>query len=509
MAKSITLCVPPQGYFAERWADSSMPSLGVLYMAAVLEREGIPVTTLPSHILRMSIDDIVQHVLDEKPDVFGLTVTTENRLEAFDVARAVKRAKPETVVVVGGPHCTATALDTMTHIPEIDMVVSGEAEVTIVELMRALDAGGAPNDLSRINGLTYRADDKIMTTGIRSKLPDLNELPLPARHLEDMAAYNFFVDVPGKGKLPAANLMTSRGCPFDCNFCATPVNWGRKVRGVTPERVIEEIEHCMERYDAKVIWFYDDTLNYNPKRLAKICDMMIERRLDVNWFCEVRVDVLERPLFDKMVEAGMYHFGFGVESANERVCKEIIHKQATLDQAKMVIDWANEMDVTANPFFIYSHPTETWPEALETLEFAESLQGRAQCSMAILHVYPATALWDRAVQEGVIPDDFSWTTSDDPRIVELPDAQGRIPLYVDKLSWYQISLIIFRFSMSAMNVSLWDKVKKAVRRINSFAKFKMYFIMGLALISLKVKNVLGIGPGKITQSEELSKAAEY
>ena len=93
--------------------------------------------------------------------------------------------------------------------------------------------------------------------------------------------------------------------------------------------------------------------------------------------------------------------------------------------------------------------------------------------------------------------------------MELPDAQGRIPLYVDKLSWYQISLIIFRFSQSAMNVSLWGKVKKAVVRINSFKKFVMYFTMALALISLKVKNTLGIGPGKITQSEELSKAAEY
>lgn len=486
-----------------------MPSLGVLYMAAVLEKEGIPVKTLPAHILRMSIDDIAQHVLDEKPDVFGLTVTTENRLEAFDVARSVKQARPETLVIVGGPHCTATALDTMTHIPQIDMVVSGEAEVTIVELMHALNAGGAATDLAKIDGLTYRDDGQIFSTGIRSKIPDLMTLPFPARHLEDMSAYNFYVDVPGKGKLPAMNLMTSRGCPFDCNFCATPVNWGRKVRGIEPAKVIEEIEHCIEHYGAKVIWFYDDTLNYNPKRLAKICDMMIERKLSVSWFCEVRVDVLERALFDKMVEAGMYHFGFGVESANERVCKEIIHKQATLGQAKMVIDWANEMDVTANPFFIFSHPTETWAEALETLEFAESLRGRAQCSMAILHVYPATELWDRAVAEGKIPDDFSWTTEDDPRIVELPDAQGRIPLYMDKLSWYQISLIIFRFSQSAMNVSLWAKVKKAVRRINSFKKFMMYFIMGLALISLKVKNALGIGPGKITQSEELSKAAEY
>ncbi len=506
MAVKVTLCVPPQGYFAERWKESSMPSLGVLYMAACLEREGIDVRTLPAHVMRLTIQDIVRNVLDEKPDIFGITITTENRLEAFDLAREVKNARPETLVVVGGPHCATTADDTLSHIPEIDIVVSGEAEITIVELARAVEAGGGPELYRKIEGISFRDNGAIVSTALRTKIPDLNTLPFPARHLEDMKLYNFNVEVPGYGKLPAANLMTSRGCPFDCNFCATPVNWGRKVRGVTPERVIGEIEHCMDRYGTKVIWFYDDTMNYNPKRLEKICDMMIERRLDIHWFCEVRVDVLERRLFDKMVEAGMFHFGFGVESANERICRDIIHKKATLQQAVDVIDWANEMDVTANPFFIFSHPTETWKEALQTLEFAESLRGRAQCSMAILHVYPSTALWDRAVAEGKIPKDFTWTSTDDPRIIELPEAQGRIPLYMDKLTWYQISTIIFRFSQSAMKVSLWSKVTKAVKRINSFRRFVQYFIMGLALISLKIKNLVG---GKKKAEDGMAKAAEY
>jgi len=486
-----------------------MPALGVLYMAAVLEREGIPVRTLPSHMMGMTIPAIATWVEVEKPDVFGITITTENRLEAFDLARAVKKIRPETFVIVGGPHCTATPLDTMTYVPQSDMVVSGEAEETIVEVMRALNAGAT--DFSKIDGVTFRSDDgRIIQTTPRTRMPDLNALPLPARHLEDMAIYNFTVDVPGKGRLPAANLMTSRGCPFDCNFCATPTNWGRKVRGVSPERVIEEIELCIHHYDAKVIWFYDDTLNYNPARLERICDMMIERRLDINWFCEIRVDVMKRALFDKMVEAGLFHFGFGVESANERICRDIIHKQATLDQAKMVINWANETNITANPFFIFSHPTETWEEALETLEFAESLKGRAQCSMAILHVYPGTALWNRAESEGKIPDDFTWTNADDERIVELPDAQGRIPLYLDKLTWFQISTIIFRFSQSAMQVSLWSKVKKGVRRINSVKKFRMYFIMGLALINLKVRSALGMsGASKVRPDEKLGKAADF
>ncbi len=487
-----------------------MPSLGVLSLAAVLEKADIPVRTLPAHMLKMDIPQIAKWVEKEEPDVFGITVTTENRLEAFDVARAVKKARPATITVLGGPHCTSTALDTMNHIPEVDMVVAGEGEVTIVELMNAIDAGGSVSDFARIDGLSYRTDDgKPVSNGLRSKLPDLNILPMPARHMEDMEIYNFFVDVPGKGKLPAANIMTSRGCPFDCNFCATPTNWGRKVRGLEPSRVIEEIEYCIEKYGVKVIWFYDDTFNYNPKRLETICDMIIERKLDINWFCEVRIDALSRELFDKMVEAGMFHFGFGVESANERVCLDIIHKKATLAQAREVIRWAQEMKVTANPFFIFSHPTEVWSEALETLEFAESLQGKAQCSMAILHIYPSTQLWDRAVKEGKIPKDFTWTNPDDQRILELPEAQGRIPLYLDNLSWYQISTIIFRFSQSAMKVSLFAKMKKAAKRINSFKKFRQYFVMGLAFLNLKIKNAMGIGAGKIRDSEDLSKSADY
>ncbi|MDH5678144.1 MAG: B12-binding domain-containing radical SAM protein [Nitrospinota bacterium] len=493
MNSMVLLCVPPQGYFAERWQDSSMPSLGVLYMAACLKREGIPVRTLPAFVLKLNIADIVRQVEEERPSIFGVTVTTENRLEAFDLARAVKRAVPETHVVLGGPHCMATGLDTLTHVPEVDVVVSGEGEETIVELFRAVEAGGGSGELSKVRGIWYREGGKVVSTGPRVKIPDLNTLPMPARELEDMALYNFHVDVPGRGKLPAANLMTSRGCPFDCNFCATPVNWGRKVRGVTAEKVLDEIEHVMDRYGVQAIWFYDDTLNYNPKRLEKICDMMIERKLGLSWFCEIRVDAIDRRLFDKMAEAGLFHVGFGVESANERVCREIIHKKATLTQALDVIDWCNDTGVIANPFFIFSHPTETWEEALETIRFAESLKGRAMCSMAILHVYPATELWDRALGEGKIPADFTWTAKDDPRIMELPEAQGRVPLYMDKLTWFQLSTIIFRFSQSALKVSLWSKVKKAAARIDSFGKFAQYFVMGLALVNLKLKKALGGG----------------
>ncbi|MDH4183852.1 MAG: cobalamin-dependent protein, partial [Nitrospinota bacterium] len=205
MPVSVMLCVPPQGYFAERWQDSSMPSLGVLYMAACLQRAGIPVRTLPAFVLKLDIRQIVRIVEDEKPSIFGVTVTTENRLEAFDLARAVKRAVPQTIVVLGGPHCNATWLDTLTHIPEVDLVVSGEGEETIVELARAIEAGGGPGELAKVRGISYRLDGKVVFSGPRTKIAELDSLPMPAREMEDMALYNFHIDVPGKGKLPAAN----------------------------------------------------------------------------------------------------------------------------------------------------------------------------------------------------------------------------------------------------------------------------------------------------------------
>ncbi|HJM82950.1 MAG TPA: radical SAM protein [Nitrospinota bacterium] len=493
MSIKVILCVPPQGYFAERWKENSMPALGILYMAGCLEREGIEVSILPSHVMRLEISDIVLHVEDHSPDIFGFTVTTENRLESFEAARQVKRARPQTMVVLGGPHCFTTAQDTLSHIPEIDAVVSGEGEETIVELAKALEAGGLDKDLAKVKGLIYRKNGRIISNPPRAKIPDLNSLPDPARHLEDMSLYNFNIEVPGKGLLPAGNVMTSRGCPFDCNFCATPGNWGRNVRGFSPERVINEIEVLIDQYGTKVIWFFDDTLNYNPKRLDKILDLMIERKLDVNWFCEIRVDIMERRLFDKMVDAGLFHIGFGIESANERICRDIIHKKASLQHAENVIDWCQDANIIANPFFIFSHPTETWSEALETLEYAESLKERALCGMAIMHLYPATELWNKAIEDGNIPSDFTWTSEDDQRILELPEAQGRVPLYLDKLSWFQISTIIFRFAQSALKVSLWSKLKKVFihGRINSFRRFKQYFTMGMALLVLKARKFFG------------------
>lgn len=484
------LCVPPQGYFAERWQDSGMPALGPLYMAAVLEQKGKPVEILPANILKMTVPETARHIADSGAGLAGVSVTTENRLEAFDLCREIKKIKPEITVMAGGPHCTYADIDTLAHIPEIDIVARGESEYTTPELIDCLESKG---DLGKVLGITWRdKDGNIHQNNPRPHIPDLNVLPMPARHLDDLKKYNFIIDVPGRGKLQGVNMMTSRGCPFNCNFCATPHNWGRKVRGFSAENVIKEIEFLIETYGAQAFWFFDDTFNYNPQRLEQICRTIIERKYNISWWCEIRVDIINKPLFELMVEAGLFHVGFGVESACRRVATDIIHKKATISQALDVIDWSNELGITPNPFFIFSHPTETYDEALETLQFAQALEGRVQCSLSVLHVYPGTELCRTAEAEGKIPKDFSWTTPNDPRILELPEAQGHVPLYLDKLTWFQISSMIFMFNDSAKRISLSAKIQKAVKNCKSWRQFKVYFVMGLAFLHLKLKRMLGI-----------------
>jgi anaerobic magnesium-protoporphyrin IX monomethyl ester cyclase len=470
-----------------------MPNLGILYIAAVLEQDGVDVRVIPADVLNLSYEQIDRLIEGEKPDIVGITVTTENRFASFTLARRAKRVCPSSVVVLGGPHCTNAADDTLRHLPYVDVVVRNEGEETTRELVRAMEAGAA---LSGIAGISYHdSDGNTLHNPPRPYLQDLDLLPFPARHLVPLDRYNFRMEVPGKGPLPAASIITSRGCPFCCTFCATPGNWGRKVRAHSPQYVLREIEHCMNAYGARAIWFYDDIFNFNPKRLHEICDLIIARRLDIRWFCEIRVDVMTRDLLKKMAEAGLFHVGFGIEAGSERVRKEVIEKRLDLDEARDVVRWCNELGVVANPFFIFSHPTETWEEAQETMQVMEELRDRTEQSVAILHVYPGTSLEKKARDIGLLPGDFTWTRKNDRRIVTLPAAQGDVPLFVDRLNWWQISELLFRWSgFRRKKYGLLRKVPAVLKSIRSLGDVRRYAIMFLVYLKIKLLDRVPAAP---------------
>ncbi|MGQ9618970.1 MAG: B12-binding domain-containing radical SAM protein [Candidatus Aminicenantia bacterium] len=482
----VLLFIPPGGYFAERWRKGSlMPPLGLLYIGAVLEKEGFDVEIIPSEVLDLNWKEIEKIIIDRKPRIVGVTTTTENRFQSFELARRAKEVLPETLTVLGGPHVSMAPDDTLRNLLFVDVVVRGEGEETMVDILKATENGGREN-LKYIPGISYRDNSMIIHNPPRLPIKNLDSLPFPARHLIPHEKYNFYMDVPGEGRLPACNLMTSRGCPFNCNFCATPINWGRAVRGMSPERVIEEIELCVENYGAKAIWFYDDTFNYNPRRVEAICDGIIKRGLKIKWTCELRIDILTKELLQKMKSAGLYYVSFGLEAGSERVRKKIIGKNIELKDLKNAVTWCKELEIKVNCFFIFSHPTETWDEAKETIEIIEALKDDCEISISILHIYPGTPLEKWAKEHGQLPEDFSWTKKRDKRVIILPTAQGHVPLFKDKLKWWQISELIFRWSEAKGGIKYLQKIPEVLKSVNSIKDLIRYFIMFLVFIKVKI-----------------------
>jgi anaerobic magnesium-protoporphyrin IX monomethyl ester cyclase len=491
----VQLFIPPGGYVAERWSKgSSMPPLGILSIAAVLEKEGIEVEVVPADVLDLSWKDIEARVRSWRPDIVGVTSYTENRFQSFELIRRARRARPEALTVMGGPHASMAAEDSLTHLPELDVVVRGEGEVTTVDLCRKLEgAADRGTALAGIAGISFRRDGTVVSNAPRPPIADLDSLPFPAFHLIPFDKYNFTVDVPGRGPLPAVNVMTSRGCPFGCNFCATPVNWGRKVRVRSPKNVMDEVAGLVKRYGSKVIFFYDDTFNVSAMRVEEMCAEILSRKLGIVWRAEARLDLMTKPLLARMKEAGLFHISFGLEAGSERVRNDIINKKIDIADFHNMIRWCRELEVVPAVFFIFSHPTETWDEARETIALIERYRGQIEGTVSILHVYPGTPLERTAQDIGLLPRNFSWTKRRFSKVITLPMAQGDVPLFVDKLTWSQVSELVFRWSFSARKTSVLRKIPKSLKHIHSFGDIRRYAVMAWVYMRLKVRKLFPAG----------------
>jgi len=488
--------VPPQGYVAQRWSEgSSMPSLGILFLAAVLEKTGVDVEVVPADVLRYGWEDIAKRIEDFRPDVVGVTTCTENRFDSFKLVKKVKEINPDIITVLGGPHISMVKEDTLVHVKEVDILVIGEGEGTIVELVRVL---GTKGDLSKVKGICFRDEQgKVYYSGDRERIENLDSLPFPARHLIPMEKYNFFITTRDGKRRKAQNLITSRGCPFNCYFCSTPVNWGRKMRGHSPTRVLKEMEHLIDNYGAEYIWFYDDTLNFNPARLHKIMDMIIERRLNIKFTSEFRIDLVDKPLLEKMKKAGLEIGSFGIEAGNSRVRKNIIRKKFDIELAFQFVEWSKEFDFIPGPFFIFSHHTETWDEAQETvgiMEKVKSINPQADISSAILHIYPGTQLEEIAKEKKIIPNDFSWSVKKDmKRVYSLPAAQGHVPLFKDKLNWWQIADLVMRWSSTSKKKISASKIRQSIVSLTSIHELFINVVFFLVLLKCRFNKILKNG----------------
>jgi len=355
MAVRVAIVAPP--YPLE---EAPAPPLGVTYVAAAFENAGAEVRIF-DYIVSGYTKEKLRAQLDEfEPDVLGSTSVTLNFPGAAEIVCAAKRHRPSLITMMGGPHVSFTAEESLKAYPGIDLIVRGEGERTIAELMAE---GMDPSVWERIMGLAFRRSGGIVMTEPQPFIEDLDTLPLPARHLLPLSRYQALGY--------SISIITSRGCPYSCIFCQGRRMVGNRVRLRSTLQVVDEIEQILA-YGIGRINVADDLFVSRSGRVKEVCDEILRRNLRFDWSAFARVNTVDRETLRLMREAGCDSVSFGVETGNEEMLKRI-RKGIRREQVREAVSLCRETGIIAHTSFIVGLPGET-PETLkETGEFAASL----------------------------------------------------------------------------------------------------------------------------------------
>ena len=378
-------------------SETPSPPLGLAFLASALEAAGAEVKILDLVVYPSSRNILESILADLKPQVVGITAVTMTFDNAINVIKDIRRIDPEVLTVMGGPHVTFCAQDTLQQYPELDVIVLGEGETTIVELAQAANRGHRWDD---INGIAFRKNSDIYRTAARELVQDLDTLPAPARHLLALGRYRA-LGMP-------ISMTTSRGCPFKCIFCVGRKMVGARVRYRNPVEVADELEY-LSTLNFNQINIADDLFTANKNHCLAVCDEIIKRGLTIKWTSFARVDTVSEELLKRMRAAGCTAVSFGIESANSDILKTI-KKGITLQQVVEAVDACNRAGVIPHASFILGLPGETPATIKETMDFGERLKSVGlSYGFHLLAPFPGTAVREQSDDYGIriLTDDWS------------------------------------------------------------------------------------------------------
>lgn len=337
------------------------PPLGLTCIAAVCEAAGAEVAIF-DYIVRGYSDTKLRNELTEfAPDIVGTNSVTMNFKRAAAILRQVKQENPDIITIMGGPHVSFHSGETLELYPEIDIIVRGEGEATMAELLSVIRNR---TQWHTIQGISFNDQGRHVDTGFRPFIQDLDALPLPARHLLPMARYQA-LGFP-------VSIITSRGCPNQCIFCLGRRMVGHKVRFRSPESIADEIEELQRSHGISTINIADDLFTANRHRVKEVCSEITRRNLTVSWSAFSRVNTIDADTLRIMKRAGCHSVSFGIESGNAEMLKRV-RKGITIDQARNAASACREAGINGHVSFIVGLPGES-PETLsDTLALQKEL----------------------------------------------------------------------------------------------------------------------------------------
>lgn len=379
-------------------SETPSPPLGLAYLAAALEEAGAEVRVLDL-VVHPYRTQMLAELLDEfQPQLAGITAVTMTVDHAMGVLADLKRLRPQIVTVMGGPHVSFSAQQTLQACPALDIAVIGEGERTIVELAHAVSGGG--RHLEGIDGIAYRDGRRARITARRRFIADLDRLPPPARHLLPLGRYRA-LGMP-------ITMTTSRGCPHRCIFCVGRKMVGSRVRYRSPQRVVDELE-ALSGLGFHQINIADDLFTANRHHCIAVCEEILRRSLSVQWTSFARVDTVSEEVLSCMKAAGCTAVSFGVESANREILKTI-KKRITPEQVAAAVRMCGRTGVTPFASFILGLPGETPETIQESMAFGRRLKELGlMYGFHLLAPFPGTEVRERSAALGlrILTDDWS------------------------------------------------------------------------------------------------------
>ena len=377
--------------------------LGIAYIASYCKRDG--------HVFRIYDEipglskSLEQTLKSFVPDIVGISCMTATYSQACNYAKEIKKISKKIPIVFGGVHPTVCIEETLKN-KFVDFVVYGEGEETFSEFLEKYET---MTDYSNIKGLAYKRNGKIFINKKRPLIKDINLIPMPDRELFELNYYTQRWNWPRGNWYKTANLMSSRGCPYECTFCGSKSMFGRTFRAFSVQRTVDEIEYLVKHYGFECLSFSDDTFAINQKRSIEICREIKRRGINAKFRFQFRANTCYEDLIAAVRDIGCIHIDIGAESGSNKILKQM-KKQITVEEIKESVTRIKRYGIRVGVTFIIGSPDETREDIEKTKELAKELRAD-YTQFFIMTPYPGTELYQYAKDNDLFPkfhsyDDF-------------------------------------------------------------------------------------------------------
>lgn len=401
MANNIVLVQPshPENKNV-RYFGKEIP-LNIAYLNACLEKKGFSTSIIDLQLHDNPVSFFKKELKRLNPEIVGFGAFTIDITNASLLARIVKEYNPGISTIIGGLHASALPVRTLEEFKFFDYLVYGESFVTITELAEAIKSLRKPqrteDKLKRIDGIVYRSKKCIKKNRPRGLIGNLDSIPFPSR--EKLENEKYRPHTQKYKRLPSTGLISSIGCPFQCAYCSVNIVH-HKVRFRSPENVLAEMELCIDKFGISDFRFFDDCMTLNHDHIVKLCRLIIQKKLDIFWNCQSRVDAVDFELLKLMKKARCHQITYGVETGSEKSLK-VLNKGTTLQQAREAIKATKKAGLESGASFIIGVPGETIDDIKQTINFAKELSPDI-ATFYILKAYPGSELYSNALKANTL-----------------------------------------------------------------------------------------------------------